>query len=258
MENHTVRAGALQGRRKPDPTKVYDRAYFDHWYRNPSWVVIQRDHLQRRLHLAVAAAEWMLERPIESVIDIGCGEGAWHAALKRIRPQARYVGLDPSEYAVGRFGKSRNLIRASVADLGSTWLRDELARREMRPPYDLVVCCDVLHYVPTPELEPGLRAIAGFIRTGGLAYLEFFAREDPTEGDDEAFQPRSAATYARRFRAAGLTHLGLHSYVIRRALARELMKFEEGWAAPRAASKAAPAASKTRGARDRSGTKEAR
>ncbi len=258
MENHTERSWARQARQKPDSKKLYDRAYFDRWYRDPSWVVIQRDHLERRMHLAVSAAEWMLERPIESVIDIGCGEGAWRAALKRIRPQARYVGLDPSEYAVARFGKSRNLIRASVGDLGSAWLRQELARREMKPPYDLVVCCDVLHYVPTPELEPGLRAIAGFIRSGGLAYLEFFAREDSTEGDEEAFQPRSAATYARRFRAAGLTHLGLHSYVIRRALARELMKFEEGWAAPRRASKAAPAASNTRAARERSRTKEAR
>jgi hypothetical protein len=79
-------------------------------------------------------------------------------------------------------------------------------------------------------LDPGLRAIARFISSGGLAYLEFFAREDSTEGDDEAFQPRSAATYKRRFRAAGLTHLGLHSYVVKKALGRELMKFEQGWA----------------------------
>ena len=211
--------------------KVYDRAYFDRWYRDPSWLVIQREHLERRVHLAVSAAEWMLERPVESVIDVGCGEGPWRAALRRIRPKARYVGLDPSEYAIRRFGAQRNLIRAGVGDLASVWLRDELARRGMRPPFDLVVCCDVLHYVPEAELEPGIRTIARWIGGGGLAYLEFFAREDSTEGDDEAFQPRSAASYRRRFQDAGLTHVGLHSYVIRRALGRELMKFEEGWAA---------------------------
>ena len=44
----------------------------------------------------------MLERPIETVIDVGCGEGPWRAALRRIRPKARYVGLDPSEYAIRR------------------------------------------------------------------------------------------------------------------------------------------------------------
>ena len=219
-----------RSRRKPNPDKIYDRAYFDRWYRDPSWVVIQRGHLERRVHLAVSAAEWVLERPIESVLDIGCGEGPWRAALRRIRPRARYVGLDPSAYAVKRYGASRNLVQAGVGDLGSARLREELAKRDMRPPFDLVVCCDVLHYVPDAELDPGLRAIARFISSGGLAYIEFFSREDATEGDDEAFQPRSAASYARRFKAAGLTHLGLHSYVVRRAMGRELMKFEQGWA----------------------------
>lgn len=232
MENHTTRHAAGQARRKPNPGKVYDRAYFDRWYRDPSWFVIQRAHLERRVHLAVAAAEWVLERPVESVLDVGAGEGPWRAALRRIRPRARYVGLDPSAYAVKRYGASRNLIQAGFGDLGGARLRDELAKRDQRPPFDLVVCCDVLHYVPDAELATGIRAIARYISSGGLAYLEFFAREDSTEGDDEAFQPRPAATYKRLFRAAGLTHLGLHAYVVRRALGRELMKFEQGWAAP--------------------------
>jgi len=236
MENHSIATRARQARRGTPSTKIYDRAYFDRWYRDPSWIVIQRAHLERRVHLAVSAAEWVLERPVESVLDIGCGEGAWRATLKRIRPQARYVGLDPSAYAVRRFGGRRGLIRAGVGDLGSAWLRADLTKRDMRPPFDLVVCCDVLHYVPAAELAPGLRAIARFISDGGLAYLEFFTREDSTEGDDEAFQPRASSSYARLFRAAGLTHLGLHSYVVRRTMGRELMRFEEGWAAPRAAS----------------------
>jgi hypothetical protein len=78
-----------------------------------------------------------------------------------------------------------------------------------------------------------LRAIAHLIGGGGLAYIEFFTREDATEGDDEGFAARPAATYARLLRAAGLTHLGLHSYVARPTMGRELMRFEEGWAAGR-------------------------
>jgi SAM-dependent methyltransferase len=213
--------------------KCYDRGYFDHWYRDPSRAVIQREHLARRVRLAVSAAEWVLERPVESVLDIGCGEGSWQPVLRRLRPNARYLGLDPSAYAVARYGRARGLVEAGVGDLGTSALRRQFARHAMRPPFDLVVCCDVLHYVPTAELTRGLRAIAHLIGGGGLAYLEFFAKEDATEGDDDDFQPRAAATYARLFRAAGLTHVGLHGYVVRPSMGRELMRFEEGWAAPR-------------------------
>jgi SAM-dependent methyltransferase len=215
----------------PKSTKAYDRAYFDRWYRDPALAVIQREHLGRRVRLAVAAAEWVLDRPIESVLDIGAGEGAWRTVLRRLRPRARYLGLDPSGYAVGRYGRTRGLVQAGVGDLATPALRHEFARHQLRPPFDLVVCCDVLHYVPTPELERGVRAIARLIGGGGLAYLEFFTREDATEGDDHGFERRTAATYARLFRAAGLTHVGLHSYVVKKSLGRELMRFEHGWAA---------------------------
>ncbi|MEO6461684.1 MAG: class I SAM-dependent methyltransferase [Candidatus Eisenbacteria bacterium] len=224
------------GRRQvsTDPgQKTYDRAYFDRWYRDPAQAVIQREHLARRVRLAVSAAEWVLDRPVESVLDIGAGEGSWRPVLKRLRPRARYLGLDPSAYAVRRFGRTRGLVQGGVGDLSTPALRREFTRRALRPPFDLVVCCDVLHYVPTKELTRGLKAIAHLIAGGGLAYVEFFTRDDSTEGDDEGFQDRSAATYARLFRAAGLTHLGLHSYVVRRSMGRELMRFEEGWAAGR-------------------------
>jgi SAM-dependent methyltransferase len=214
-------------------SKSYDRAYFDRWYRDPAQAVVQREHLERRVRLAVAAAEWVLERPVETVLDVGAGEGGWRVALRKLRPRAQYLGLDPSAYAVARYGRTRGLVQAGVGDLATTALRRTFAARGMRPPFDLVVCCDVLHYVPTPELARGLAAIAKLIGGGGLAYLEFFSRDDATEGDDEGFMPRSAATYARMFRAAGLTHLGLHAYVVKRAMGRELMKFEQGWAAPR-------------------------
>lgn len=57
--------------------KTYDRAYFDRWYRRGGIGGAAR--LARKVALAVVTAEYHLERPIRSVLDIGCGEGAWRA-----------------------------------------------------------------------------------------------------------------------------------------------------------------------------------
>ena len=53
--------------------KIYDRDYFDRWYRERP--VLSRQRLARKVALAVATAEYHLERPIRSVLDVGCGEG---------------------------------------------------------------------------------------------------------------------------------------------------------------------------------------
>jgi SAM-dependent methyltransferase len=197
-------------------SKVYDRAYFDRWYRDPRWTVVHQGVLARRVQLAVSAAEYLLERPIRTVLDVGCGEGPWRALLRQARPKARYTGVDSSEYAVKRYGTSRNLKLGSLGNLH---------RLRLDPPYDLIVCSDVLHYVETDEARRGLRTIERLLN--GVAFIEFFAKEDATEGDQEGLKDRPAATYRRLFREAGLIHLGLHCYA-GRSLQRELTTFEVG------------------------------
>jgi SAM-dependent methyltransferase len=216
------------------PAKTYDRSYFDRWYRDPAQAVILGSHLERRVRLAVAAAEYVLEREIETVLDVGCGEAPWRRYIRKLRPRARYVGIDPSPYVVQRFGRARNIALGGVGDLGTPALSRALLALGARPPFDLIVCSDVLHYVATPDLGRGLKAIGRWVG-GGMAFLEFFTKDDDTEGDTEDFKPRPAATYARLVRAAGLTHLGLHSYV-GRDVGRSIMAFEKGSAA-RAATK---------------------
>ena len=209
--------------------KSYDRTYFDRWYRDPAQAVILGGHLARRVRLAVSAAEYVLERDVESVLDVGCGEGPWRPILRKMRPGARYVGIDPSPYVVARYGRTRGIVQGGVGDLGSPALARALLTKGARPPFDLIVCSDVLHYVDSKDLARGLKAIGRWIG-GGLAFLEFFTRDDDTEGDTEDFRKRTAATYARHLRAAGLTHLGLHCYV-GRDVGREIMDFERGSAA---------------------------
>jgi SAM-dependent methyltransferase len=182
-------------------TKRYDRAYFDRWYHDPRHSVVHQDLLGRRVQLAIAAAEYLLERPIRNVLDVGCGEARWRAWILRARPKVRYVGVDSSEYVLRRYGKSRDIRQGSLGTLG---------RMKLPGRFDLIVCSDVLHYVATPELRAGLRAIARRLR--GMAFLEAFPREDDTVGDDVGYQKRAAATYRRLFREAGLVRLGLHCY----------------------------------------------
>jgi SAM-dependent methyltransferase len=192
--------------------------------------VILGDHVARRVALAVAAAEYVLERRITSVLDVGAGEGAWRPHLKRLRPRARYAGIEPSAYAVERFGRARALVQGSFGELGTPRVRRALARVGASPPFDLVVCSDVLHYVPGKELAHGLATLARWIG-GGALFLEFFTSRDETEGDSEAFQSRTPAAYARLLQRARLVHLGLHCYVGPQ-VGREIMAMERGWAAP--------------------------
>lgn len=186
-------------------TKQYDRDYFERWYRDPALraaAIGGRARLERKVAMAVATAEYWLERPIRSVLDVGCGEGAWQPVLAKLRPRARYLGFDASDYAIARFGARRGLHQARFGDFA-----------HLRPcePVDLLVCSDVLHYLDARELDRGLPGLAELC--GGLAFLETFTREDAIDGDTVGFSRRPARFYRGRFAAAGFTALGSHLYL---------------------------------------------
>lgn len=160
-----------------------------------------RADLERTVRFAVAVTEHLLGRPLRSVLDVGCGEGRWQPVLQRLRPGSRYAGVDASAYVVRRFGRRRNIRQGTFGRLDEAGLEG---------PFDLVVCADVLHYVPTPELKRGLRVVAELL--DGVAYLETYAREDAIAGDLAGFQRRSARRYRALFAEAGLVDCGLHCW----------------------------------------------
>ena len=152
--------------------------------------------------MVVGVAEALLQRPVRSLLDVGCGEAPWRAALHALRPRARYVGVDSSEYVVRRFGTARNIRFGAFGTLGALNFRGK---------FDVVVCCDVLQYVPAPELRTGLAAISAVL--GGVAYLEAYTTADEIEGDRRAWHERSPAQYRRAFSTAGLTGVGMQCWV---------------------------------------------
>jgi SAM-dependent methyltransferase len=189
------------------PLARYTAAYYDRWYRHPRHRVRTPAEVGRLVALTVAAAEYVLERPVRTVLDVGAGEGHWRPHLRRLRPRVRYLGVEPSEYAVRRFGRARNLRRGTLGTL------DVAALARFAPGgFDLVVACGVLNYVPEGELAAGLRTLHGLTR--GAAFLELFAAGDDLTGDVPPDR-RPAPWYRRLLRQAGFAPCGLHLYLPR-------------------------------------------
>ena len=186
----------------PARGKRYDRQYFDRWYRNPRSRVVTPAVIARRAHMVVGVAEYFLDRSVRNVLDVGCGEGDWYRALKRMRPAIRYVGIDPSPYVVQRFGKRRNIRLGSFGDV---------AEHADGRTFDLIVCSDVMQYVAPAELRRGVEQIAEHLE--GAAFLEAHTTADALEGDMRDWHRRTPSYYRRLFASAGLIACGPHCYV---------------------------------------------
>jgi len=181
---------------------VYDRRYFDKWYRDPRHRVNSPAEFRRKVAMVLAVAEYYLQRPVRTVLDVGCGEGNWQVELRRLRPGVRYLGIDPSRYAIVRFGRRRNLRLGNFGDLSA---------QPLAAAYDLVLGSNALYYVDDAQLEAGLRELVP--RLAGVAFLEAYASDEELEGDTGAMFPRSAAFYRRLFRRHRLRSCGPHCYV---------------------------------------------
>lgn len=187
--------------------KEYNREYFRRWYRDPSTRVATTESVGRKVRLALAAADFMLARKATSVLDIGCGEGHWYPALRRLRPSIEYHGVDPSRYIVEKFRGRRDVRLGTFGDL---------AKLKFRRTFDLIVCADVIQYVRDDDLRRGLAEIRRL--AGGIAYLETFTIEDHMEGDRDGWIDRSEKTIRRFFRDAGLTHCGFYCWLDERRI----------------------------------------
>jgi SAM-dependent methyltransferase len=188
----------------PARPRPYDRAYFDKWYRAPAHRVRSPAELARIVRFVLATADHVLGRPARTVLDVGAGEGNWLPVLRALRPSLAYQGVDPSAYAVRRFGRRRNILLGDVASLDALPLAEG---------YDLVIASGVLNYLSADALRAGLPRLVR--RARGMLYLELFTDADRLTGDTDFAQRRPAAWYRRVLRGAGLVGCGLHCYVPR-------------------------------------------
>ena len=172
--------------------KRYDQTYFDRWYRGRLKIGPEAE-VRRKVTMAVGVTEYFLRRTIRNAIDIGCGEAPWFNHLRALRPNIRYAGFDPSDYAIETFGAACNVRRGSFQDLASLNIRER---------FDLAICSDVLHYLHDDEIQRGLPAFVRLLR--GAAFIEVLTREDEVIGDTVGLIRRPASWYRDTFANAQL------------------------------------------------------
>lgn len=182
--------------------KRYDLDYFHRHYVDPRTRIESEEEFSRHVAMVVAVAEYLLRRPLGSVLDIGCGEGRWRESLDRLRPGVEYMGIDPSPEVVRRWGTERNLQLGRLGDA---------ARWNLGSSYDLILCSDVLHYLSAKEIDRGLRQILQYL--DGVLYLDVSTIEDDPEGDLEGWYARTEDWYRRRFQRLGLVECGLQFWI---------------------------------------------
>ena len=112
--------------------------------------------------------------------------GAGSRVLHRLRPRARYAGVDSSRWAVARWGRRRNLRLGSIDAL-------DRARpgRPLRPDRGL----GHAPLSPHAGAARGIAQIAALL--DGVAFLPTFTAADEIEGDRAHFQRRSARPVPR-------------------------------------------------------------
>lgn len=197
---------------------MFDAGFYQRYYRNPRTRVASRADALRLGRFVCAYAGYLGFR-VRRVLDAGCGLGHLKQPVREYFPRARYVGLETSEYLCKRYG----------------WLRDSIAAYAPSQPFDLVLCHDVLQYLPDREASRALANLGRLCR--GALYFSVLTAEDWRRNadrtrTDSGVHLRPAAWYkkrlARQFRPLG------GGLLVRRGYGPLLWELERPWLAAKA------------------------
>jgi 2-polyprenyl-3-methyl-5-hydroxy-6-metoxy-1,4-benzoquinol methylase len=168
------------------PVNNFNAAYFRKFYLNAATRVVTVGEMRGRAAL-IAAILNHIQQPVRSILDAGCGIGLLQGPFAKALPRARYSGLEASPYLCERFG----------------WIQGSLVDFHVPKPFDLVVCYDVLQYLPDADAA---RAIENFPKlTRAALYVSALTAEDWRENcdrsrTDRAVHLRPGAWYRRRLK----------------------------------------------------------
>jgi SAM-dependent methyltransferase len=116
--------------------------------------------------LQLAAAEG----PAERVLDIGCGDVGYLAEVLDGRPGARGTGveLDPAVAGLAREAVARRGLDDRVRVL-----QGDALRMPLDGPYDLILCLQMIYYLPPGTRPAFLARMRGLLGPGGRLVLAF-------------------------------------------------------------------------------------
>lgn len=164
----------------------FDRAYYERFYGYPRARLRDR---QEAVELGdfVCAYVRYLGQPVRRVLDMGCGFGFWQQVVARHYPRARYSGVEASDFLCEELG----------------WIHGSVVDFKARGAFDLVICKDILQYLPNAAASAAIENLATLCR--GVLYFNLLTRLDWEENCDQAqtngeVYLRSSAWYLRRLR----------------------------------------------------------
>lgn len=161
----------------------FDKPYYDRFYRHPATRAVTPAQSRRQAAFIAGYLKY-LELPVRRILDIGCGVGTTLRALGRAFPGASIQGVEVSHYLCRRYG----------------WTRGSVVDYQSAPPFDLVVCNDVLAYLDDEQCGHAIVNLARLCRGAlclGILTADDRALFDPAR-TDPGQQLRPAAWYRRR------------------------------------------------------------
>lgn len=164
----------------------FDERYYARYYDDPRTRVASPEDVARRAGF-IASYLAMLEVHVDSILDLGAGNGWWRDALAVHYPDASYTGVELSTAACAEHG----------------WIEASIDRYDPEEPADLVLCVGVLQYLDAGAARRALRNLAR--ATESALFLEALTREDwddicDQEKTDGAVYLRGAEWYRRQLR----------------------------------------------------------
>jgi hypothetical protein len=173
--------------------------YYRRYYENRSTAVVTPAQRRAEVRFVLSFCAH-IGVDIRRFADVGAGTGWWARELRRQYPRCREIETyDASADAARLYGHRR----LSVEQLGGR-------------PADLVVCRDVLRYLPDAAAGRGIDRLRRKCR--GVLYLHVVTRDDDVdeEASDMSGHFRSARWYLRKLAAAGFVNAGMGLFVSER------------------------------------------